>query len=88
MYFDLSPDSSSLRQMTTNYCWLGCLKRTLMATPLLTMLPEQKTLKTVRMYFDLLAHLSSLPQMATNYYSLRCSKPTLMATPLLRMTPP
>jgi len=67
MYFDLSPDSSSLRQMTTNYGWLGYLKWTLMATPLLTMLPDQKTLKTVRMYFDLLSHSSSLPQMTKNF---------------------
>jgi len=48
MYFDLSPDSSLLPQMTMNYCWLLCLKQTLMSTPLLRMTPGEKTLKAIR----------------------------------------
>ena len=67
MCFDLLADSSSLPQMTTNYCSLGCLKQTLMATPLLRMTPAQKTLKAIRMCFDLLPDSSSLQQMKTNY---------------------
>ena len=74
--------------MTTNYCSLGCLKQTLMATPLLRMTPAQKTLKAIRMCFDLLPDSSSMPRMATNYCSLGCLKQTLMATPLLKMRPP
>jgi len=66
MYFDLLPDSTSLPQMTTNYCLLGYLKQTQMATPLMKMTQPQKTLKAIRMYFDLLPDSSSLQQMTTN----------------------
>ena len=48
--------------MTTNYCLLGCLKKTLMATPLLKMIPPQKKLKGKRMCFDVLPQWSSLKQ--------------------------
>jgi len=61
MYFDLLPDSSSMPQMTTNYCSLGCLKQALIATPLLKMTPVHKTLNAIRMYFDLLNDSRSLP---------------------------
>jgi len=71
--------------MTMNYCLLGCLKQTLMATPLMKTRQAQKTLKAIRMYFDLLADLSSLPQMTTNYCSLGYLKQTLLLTPLLQM---
>ena len=73
--------------MTTNYCSLGCLKQTPIATALLRMTPAQKTLKAIRMCFDLLADSSSMPRMTTNYCSLGCLKQTPIATALLRMRP-
>ena len=64
---DLLLDSRSMTRMTTNYCSLGCLKKTLIATALLRMTPPQKTLKAIRMCFDLLADSTSLSQMIMNY---------------------
>jgi len=87
MYFDLKAHLTSLPQLATNYCSLGCSKRPQIATPLLRMTPEQKTLKVIWMYFDPLPDSCSLPHMTTNSCYLTFLKQTLMSTPLLRMTP-